>query len=479
MKPISNNSLSIGTFYPNATGRRKRVTGAPDSIATKVALLGDSTLDNGYWVEQNKAYIDKTHTVTHQTAVALAESADNPNSYDVANFAVDGATTNDLMDNCPLDKVLPTDDDHTDNDVHQLDAVAAWRPDVAVLSVGGNNYREALMGVLRKNVSLFQLLFRITPEQARPIIKEAFNEVKRTLLREYKTIIDKLIRGNPNLNRLVLLSQYYPSITDFTAYQIYAGFSHVARSAGKGQTVFQAVEETMNELYQGVLQHVATKNKEVVFVDVTSSMNPLGGYHTCQIEPNEQGSNIMGRLIAQAIEYKAPEDEADKKSVSVLSMDKNEEIQTKLLNDQDIQQFKVKKLEQFIQENRYRHVGLLFSPSSNLSSRYAHTFDLVMGKQFDSQYTGLFAFGLVDVSLVTLMASYLWRVAVNEQAHLSLRIAAGVVAAPIWLGKVIVGLALMLVLALPIYGYHHAVQGCNNKTNKEEQLVNEPLALAF
>ena len=171
--------------------------------------------------------------------------------------------------------------------VHQLNAVKDWQPDIAVLSVGGNNYREALMGVLRTNLTYFQLLFRITPEQARPTIKEAFSEVKLRLLEEYKAIIDDLVTDNPGLNRIVLLSQYYPSITDFTPYFIYTGFSHLARSKGEGQAPFAVVEETMNELYRSVLQYAATKNKEVVFVDVTSSLNPLGGNHTSQISVHD------------------------------------------------------------------------------------------------------------------------------------------------------------------------------------------------
>lgn len=460
MKPILNVQTPIGNEYPTHTGRLKQVIGAIDPLnkITKVALFGDSTLDNGYWVEQGVPYIQKTHTVTHQAAVALAKT-DNSKSYEVANFAVDGATTTDLQKYCYLNKVLPEDDDHPSESVHQINELRAWKPNVAVLSVAGNNYREALFGTLRSQLSYPQLLFRMTPEQARPTIKQAFAEVKRKLLKEYKAIIDEVTENNPDLSRLVLMSQYYPSITEFTPYFIYTGFSHVARSEDLGQDMFTAMEETMNELYREVLKYAATKDKEIVFVDVTSSLNPLDGNHTHQIEPNEKGSVIMGRLIAGAVNYEYPDGMQHhvKKQVALLRLDSDEHgINSELLNEQSISVFKVKKIEQYISENRYRHLSLFFSSSSNLSLRFESAYHAVVGKQFDSQYTGVFAFGLLDVSLITIAASYLWRAALNDNLHLSLRIAAGVVAAPILLSKMILGLAVMLVLSLPILAYHQA-----------------------
>jgi len=305
MPKFHNGSQPIGNNYPTETGRLKQIIGMPGTTPKKIALLGDSTLDNGYWVQTNVPYAQKTHTVTHQTAISLARD-DNGSSYDIGNFAVDGATTADLLRYCNLDKVLPSDADHPDLAVHQLNAVSDWAPDIAVLSIGGNNYREALAKTLQEQLSKTQILLRITPEEKRAEINKEFKRVKKELVAEYKKIIDSLCRMNPKLGRIVLLSQYYPSITDFTPYHIYTGFSHVARSEGKGQNPFTAVESTMNELYRQVLQHAASKNIEIVLVDLTSSLNPLGGNHTSQIEPNEQGAKIMGRLIASAIEYNFP-----------------------------------------------------------------------------------------------------------------------------------------------------------------------------
>ncbi|MCW8442836.1 SGNH/GDSL hydrolase family protein [Fluoribacter gormanii] len=464
---IKNSSQSIGSGYPKNTGRLKIVLGSSEKSPKKVALMGDSTLDNGYWVNKSKPYDQKTQTVTHQTAIALAhtESAD---SYEIGNFAVDGATTEDLMKSCSLDKVLPKDIDHNGSYVHQLNAVSQWKPDVAVLSVGGNNYREALAVTLMKEMNYPQLLLRITPEHAKPAINLAFDQVKAKILKDYKKIIDELIEGNPQLNRIVLLSQYYPSITKLTPYFIYTGFSHLARAEGKGRDPFTVVEETMNELYREILDYAATKEKEIVFVDMTSSLNPLGGKHAWQIEPNEQGSVIMGQLIANAVEYSFPEHqtEQDKNPIARIYMSADEkQIHSQILKKEDLEQFSVKKIGQFINENRYRHLRLLFSPSSSLAVRFESVYHAITGKQFDDEYTAFPALGLLDLTLVPVIATYLWRVAMDENVHSSFRVMAGSVVGPILFSKMILGLSLMSVLALPVLGYDQIASALSNKSD--------------
>ncbi|WP_454784326.1 SGNH/GDSL hydrolase family protein [Legionella sp. WA2024007413] len=472
MGSIKSSSQSIGVGYPKNTGRLKLVQGNSTKCPHKIALMGDSTLDNGYWVNKRKPYDQKNQTVTHQTAVALAQN-DSTNSYEIGNFAVDGATTQDLLTYCPLDKVLPKDKDHNGSYVHQLNAVKEWKAEVAVLSVGGNNYREALANTLLKEMNYPQLLLRVTPDHAKPAITLAFNEVKAKILSDYKKIIDELIENNPQLSRIVLLSQYYPSITQLTPYFIYTGFSHLARAEGKGRPPFTVVEETMNELYREILAYVATKEKEIVFVDTTSSLNPLGGKHTLQIEPNEQGSVIMGRLIASAVEYNFPA-EQEHNSITRIYLDADEkQIHSQILKKEDIEHFSVKKIGQFISESRYRHLGLLFSPSSSLAERFESAYHAITGKQFDDEYTGFPALGLLDLTLLPAIATYLWRVALNENVHTSFRVLAGSVAGPILLSKTILGLSLTLGLALPILGYDTAASllsnTCTPTPNEEDE----------
>ncbi|MFC3908970.1 SGNH/GDSL hydrolase family protein [Legionella dresdenensis] len=467
---VQNSSQSIGPGYPTTTGRLKQVLTAHPGVAVKVALVGDSTEDNGHWVQRDLPYHQKTHTVTHQAAVNLDEL--QAGNYEVACFAVDGATTDSLGENYRLNSVLPRgDEDHTSNEVHQLNAVAAWQPDVVVLSVGGNNYRGALYGTLTKALNYFQLLTRSTPEADKPKIKAVFEWVHETLLVEYKAIIDSLITNNPNLKRIVLLSQYYPALTEFTSYFIYTGFAHVARANGSNQDGFTALQETMNGLYRELLSYAASKNKEIVFADMTSSMNPLGGNHIAQIEPNENGSEIMGKMIANAVAYTFPTTESvqGQKSISMLRLSTDEKlVESTLLSENEIRQFKVKELKQFIRENRYRHASLFFAPKSTLLTRFESGYHLIMGKQFDHQYSGVFAFGLLDLTIVPVLAHYLWRVAIHENVPAALKIAAGALAAPVLLAKIITGLALMIALALPVYGFHKAVNWAVRQPDEQD-----------
>ncbi len=452
---VINGKRSIGYGYPSHTGRLKVIPGSSKKHRLKVALIGDSTLDNGYWVKHKGiSYAQNKDTVTHQAAEALADTG-HKEGFEVANFAVDGSTTTDLNQYTSLCKVLPADEDHPHTFVHQLNSVSSWKPDVAVLSVAGNNYREALQGTLQQHINRPNLLLRQTPESAKAAIKAEFDQVKQKLLDEYKGNIRQLQADNPQLKRVVLLSQYYPALTSYTPYFIYTGFSHVARAEGRHKDAFEAMESTMNELYREIMQFSLELDKEVVFVDVTSSLNPLGANHTHQIEPNQKGSKIMGRLIAAGVTYPSPSVFKDKTSLLTLTLDKDEEtILPKRLKRDEIAHFSVKKINQYIRENRYLHVNHFFAPASSLTTRYESAYHLIMGKDFDSEYKDMPALGLLDLSLITLLASYLWKKTIDQNHPMASRITLGVLSAPILLIKAVVGLALMLALSLPIYAYH-------------------------
>ena len=101
--------------YPPNTGRYLAVNSLCHSQTKNrsIALIGDSTIDNSYWVQQGLSYQDKTDTVNYQIAYHL-ESKNYRDQYSIANFAIDGATTRDLATHhsVRMDKVLPADEDH-------------------------------------------------------------------------------------------------------------------------------------------------------------------------------------------------------------------------------------------------------------------------------------------------------------------------------------------------------------------------------
>lgn len=492
MKKISAGDISESIKYPKGTARLKKIGEGEPRI--KVALCGDSTIDNGHWVNKRSAYLKKQDTVAHQTAVALARSG-NVASYDLANFAVDGATTKSMLQGQWFNQVIPVDADHPREVINQLEAIRQWTPDVAVLSVGGNNFRVAFQtelppilvpglrefGFTFKNIcSLLIALCRLTPRDfwARQDIQKLFTDTQTTLYNEYKQIIDDLVDSGTT-KRLIISSQYYPALTPTTSYFIYTGFAHLAHAQGKGQSPFQVADDILHDFYQEVLVYAASKNIEVIFADVTSSMSPLGGNLFAQIEPNQRGAQVLGKLMANAIEFEIPEDKKD--SIPMISLNQQQAIEVKYLDKASIQtDFTVKTVEDFIQQDRYRHIELLFAKDTFIMDRLVCFYELLAGKQFDNEYTGLFAFGFFDLSLVTIAASYMWRMALNEQMHASLRIMAGILSGPILIIKHLTALLMVLSTLLTmlvlvqfvIFGFslRNYVSQCFEKVKKEEIL---------
>ncbi len=514
MTNIKHSDINIDC-YPKGTGRLK-IIGEEGQSEIKVALCGDSTIDNGYWVDRGTKYIEKTHTIAQQIALHLDKDG-RSKKYLLANFAVDGATTGSMLTKQRFDEVIPEDKDHPKNEVAQLNKIKEWSPDVAVLSIGGNNYRVAFQSVLPKlffpefNIfSFLSVMFRFTPRltkalgtrlmyqffpekvvmewqifnelvdavknkwtickkknkdevitnkdykdlisdlswkaSSRKLIEVYFKITQEALHKEYKEIIDGLVE-NGTTKRLVISSQYYPALTPATPYFIYSGFAHLAHSKGQGQSPFQVADEILHEFYREVLSYAAEKNIEIVFADVTSSMSPLGGYLSFQIEPNERGSALLGKLMAQAIELEIPEEKID--SIPVIRLNKQQELEISYLEKSNIQSdFKMKSVEDFIQQDRYRHIQLLFAKDTPYFDKFIYFNEFLFGKQFDNEYTGLYAFGLLDLTLATIAASYLWRVAVNEQMHISLRLLSGLISVPILMAKYLVVIAFLLALFL-------------------------------
>ena len=462
MRKIENVNDAIGINYPERSGRYKRVVVSTEQQATchRVALTGDSTIDNGHWVEPelDHNYQLKSSTVLHHLALALAKRPQVHN-LELANFAVDGATTSDLPKDCRLNKVIPLDGDHPYQTVNQLKAVTDWQADTVVISVGGNNYREAMQGFLpRKLGGISSFLFKSTPDKAKQQIRQRFQDIQQTLLTEYKLYIDDLVKANPDTKRLVIMSQYYPAITPFGLYMIYNGFYHIGQSQVEVQTAFEAIEATMNELYRELLTHVATLDKEVIFLDVTSSMSPIAGNHTMQIEPNHRGAEILGNMMAEAINYQFPESPESHSKVAILRQGQEpNSIEVNLLTErtqEKIADFSVASIANFIRRDAYAQISLLFARSSTIYTRYESLWRVFVGEQFDTSYRGWPALGLLDFSLVTLIANYLWKEAFNPNNSVAVQNIAWGVAIPLLIAKWVVATACIIVCSAPLFLFH-------------------------
>lgn len=523
MKNITSSDI-VKSPYAQGTGRLK-IIGNGEGASINVALCGDSTIDNGAWVDKKDQYINKTHTVSHQIALALSQKQ-NPKTYHLANFSIDGATTKSMLVFQYLNQVIPKDEDHPREKVEQLKEIHKWKPNVALLSVGGNNFRLAFQNALPaiclgfgfwKNpfsidsmIATLRLLCRFTPlnfpeedflwileelfpdeqikkpenfkdlvdaldedtqqackknqdtitdedcynlrcellehSSARKLLEAYFKMTQKNLYKEYKAIIDGLL-AQDSTKCLVISSQYYPALTPFTPYFIYTGFAHLAHARGRGQSPFQVADEIINHFYREVLEYAVQKNIEIVFADVTSSMSPLGGYLCSQIEPNDRGSKLLGKLMAEAIDFEIPEEKKD--CIPMISLDQQQKPVIKYLDKSNIKHdFKLKSVEDFIAQDRYRHIELLFAKDTPYYDRIVYFYEFLVGKQFDNEYTGLFAFGLLDLSLVTIVASYLWRVTLNEQMPTVLRFISGLISGPILVAKYLLVFALALAVIL-------------------------------
>jgi hypothetical protein len=465
VKDITTSDIS-NSSYPKNTARQRNI-GEP-TTSRKVALCGDSTIDNGFWVNESQKYNTKPDTVAYQTAQALAEK-ENSNTYALANFAIDGATTTTMLKAQTFCEVIPEDEDHPNQKVKQLDEIKKWSPDIAVLSVGGNNFRltlqDKLMDILNPSDSIFSnfsILCRFTTNDVykREQVKVLFENTQRRLYHEYKQIIDGLVE-NGTTKRLVISSQYYPALTPFTKYFIYTGFSHLAHVKNDDNrfnnkyhgavdninlSAFQVADDIMHKLYKEVLTYAAEKNIEVVFADVTSSMSPLNGNLTAQIEPNGKGAKCIGQLMAEAIELEIPDDK--KNTIPVIRLNQEQQPEIQYLEKTNIKDLKLKNIDDFIQQDRYAHIKLLFAKESSIFERFVYFYELLAGKQFDNEYQGLFAFGLLDLSIVTIAASYLWRVALNENMNILVRMTSGLISGPILMIKHTIALIALAAIAL-------------------------------
>lgn len=169
-------------------------------------------------------------------------------------------------------------------------------------------------------------------------------------------------------------------------------------------------------------------------------MSPTDGNLIEQIEPNNKGSQKLGKLIAHAIEHQIPESEKNK--ITVIRFNQENECEVKTISES--QELEFKSIESFIQQDRYRHIELLFAKDTFICDRIYYAYEFLAGKQFDNEYSGLYAFGLLDLSFITIVASYLWRQALNEKNYDVIRFIAGVLSGPILILKHTVAFLLVM-----------------------------------
>lgn len=446
--------------YPSNTGRylSAKTSDSPNYDTKKVALIGDSTIDNGFWVQKNTPYNEKTETVSYQIASNLSERAyvGQPMEYQIANFAVDGATTNDVLNYVRLDKVLPPDEDHWRiHSVNQKNVLNNYKPDVVVVGVGGNNYREALESKLPRFIGGLDLYFEHTPQETHDAIKWQFREINNKLIDDYKKILKPML-DNDNTKRIVIMTQYYPELGSDLPYFIYKGFKHIANAHGE-EDHLEYMKNTMEHLYTEIYKYVKENNnkgKDIIIADMASSISPMGENHLAQIEPNGRGSKLMGRIIADAISHEFNNVDEQHSTIAQikLSLDGNH-IERTIVPD-ETQKIEVRHLKEFFKQGRHNY----FVPRTDdsLDDRVSKTYYIFAGRRIDIKNLGGFEYGLLDLTIIPILASYIWQFASDKNHNDLIRMLAYLISAPVLLAKTIAALCLT-VAVMPLVLLTHLV----------------------
>ncbi len=314
-----------------------------------VHLLGDSTLDNNYWVQDAS---NPTNAAMNQNSVA-GMLQPRLNDAIVVNHAYDGFTTKSVLNGGLVGAVLPEGPRKVAylkhkallnpyvNPMFELQRKITEAPDVThavVLSVGGNDFRENLMNPWR--------LLKDIPE-----IQKRYLQIVRTI---------KGMRGREILP--ILMFQYRTDVNN-DPYHIYPIFKAIGTAAlivqlascilltaplfllaGKisllvsgllfaaGATgvyysakvlPFSATKEIfsgkeigmtllghlMRSFYQPILEYA--QKERIPVLDLPNTFNPHQNLYTSGIEPNKNGS----QLIAQGLEHILVEHNFQKESM--------------------------------------------------------------------------------------------------------------------------------------------------------------------
>ena len=247
---------------------------APSTPQLRVALLGDSTLDNVVWVDTPEQAV--APTLQRRLEARSAGAA-------VINLAADGFTSADTLNGGPAlisftarrdaGDPLPGYDGQLDAPFAPLSHLEALSPPPThvVLSVGGNDVREILG-------AMHELPQRIA----------AFHE-------NYPQVAARCAGGGA---RMIVMLQYRPDeATDAEHYGVYRAIE--AATPGPGTRV-QKLNALMEAIYPSILALAAKEGWDVLDLPNTFDIRDTELYRH-QIEPSAKGGELIAELIAHAV----------------------------------------------------------------------------------------------------------------------------------------------------------------------------------
>lgn len=260
---------------------------------TKVILLGDSTIDNVYWVNQGK-------TVTQHLSSLL------PN-YEVINFAVDGFTTASVLygEFKDFEVVSPN---HPHEYFKPIDALKK-QTDVThiVLSVLGNDFRAELSQIISSPFSqrlqiIDEIIERIVTNYSKIIeeIREAQPEAKLHLAIQYVPYVEK---DSYLIYFLMhkLQNNYELGLGPFDTYLQLMYYSLVGLNEQEQRKAVVLLQQLITKVYQKIFDKL--QDESLAILDLASSFNCRdSALYESQIEPSAIGGELIARLIANSVD---------------------------------------------------------------------------------------------------------------------------------------------------------------------------------
>jgi hypothetical protein len=309
-----------------------------NAIKGYVHLLGDSTLDNNYWVkdEANPNSAMHQHSVEGMLQTQLVDAI-------VVNHAYDGFTTKSVLHGAQVGAVLPEGQrkvaylkhkalpNRYVNPMFELQRKITEAPDVThavVISVGGNDFRENLMNPYRllKDIPEIQKRYLQIVENVKGMRGK---EVLPILMLQYRTDVNNdpyhIYSVFKIIGTVALIVQLASCVLLTIPLFILAGkislltggllFATGAAGVYYSTKVlpFSATKEIfsgkdigmtmvgnlMHVFYQPILEYA--QKERIPVLDLPNTFNPHQDLYESGIEPNKHGSRLITEGLAHIL----------------------------------------------------------------------------------------------------------------------------------------------------------------------------------
>jgi hypothetical protein len=322
-------------------------------MTAKVHFVGDSTLDNGYWMLEQCQRLGEAHDASVEGQLQTKLDAEAQDAYKVVNHAYDGFTTSSVLNGGNVGEALtiapryvltknkmaylkdknidPKAESYFTQPLFELGDSIAQAPDAihyVVISVGGNDFRERLadsLAMLREIPRIHERYLQILKKVK--TLKEGGYDIRPILMFQYRldTHNDEHYRIYNLLKKVGVVSMIFnllslvgviASVAMVLKSQPWglllglAGLAALALSSRviplkvtaqvlRGQTVSLAtLGGLMERFYSPILAHA--KQEGIPILDLPNTFNPHDpALYINQIEPSAKG----GALIAEGIKH--------------------------------------------------------------------------------------------------------------------------------------------------------------------------------